>query len=439
MPRKQKLVERQLLPEELSAPAKPVEQVVIKEEAKRAKQVNPWSMENIEEFLFYCCPKCDHKYKAPQSFLDHALLSHPNSNIEMEVVEDEKTEKLHGDDESVDPLSYEMDIVDNMKQEHQPESTETLNETDNSMYKEIECEFCEQKFKKKGKLTHHLKTKHNNTERETFDCEQCDNKFVTKTGLTRHVKIVHSEDSMAVKCDLCDHISRSDFEYRSHLQSHMFRQLKDGNFQCIECSLILKPDQNLNTHIHCDICPYSSNALSKMDQHMKEVHSIALKCQECDAKFNCRSDLKRHVKKAHTTDWRSVKCDKCDHVSKNKHEHSNHLHTHRFTKLTDFSYQCKECDNIFEPGIKLRLHNHFNCDLCSFSTNKNSALNIHKHLKHSIDLPSNYHKGYMCEMCDYVTMNIGNLKRHQEMIHEEKTEIMWKRFQEPSYPFTNQT
>ena len=39
----------------------------------------------------------------------------------------------------------------------------------------------------------------------------------------------------------------------------------------------------------------------------------------------------------------------------------------RFTKLTDGSFQCKECDKILKPGSKLSEHNHFYCDLCSFS------------------------------------------------------------------------
>ena len=423
MPRKQNLIARQSLPDEniqLSAPVEPAEQVVIKQETKKFKQVNPWGSENLEEFLFYCCPECDHKYKNAQSFVDHALLSHVNSNVEMEVVEDEKPEKLHEDDESVDPLSCEMDIVDNIKQEQQPEPTEKLNKKDNSNSQIFECELCEKTFKDKTNLTKHLNNVHN-IRKETFHCEQCDNKFATNSGLTRHVKIVHSEDSMALKCDICDHISRSDLEHRSHLHRHMFRQLKDGNFQCIECSLILKPDQNLNTHIHCEICPFASNN-TRMDKHMKEVHFIVLKCQECDAEFDCRSDLNRHVKEVHTTDCRSVKCDKCDHVSRNDTEHRNHLHTHRFTKLTNGSYQCNECKKILEPGKKLRLHKHNYCDLCSYSCIRLHQFYNHKYLIHSIPLPSHYTQ-FKCDTCDYMTLYSGSLKNHQKMVHEGKTEM----------------
>ena len=40
---------------------------------------NPWSVKNIEEFLYYCCPECEVKDQSKESFLKHALDQHPNS------------------------------------------------------------------------------------------------------------------------------------------------------------------------------------------------------------------------------------------------------------------------------------------------------------------------------------------------------------------------
>ena len=40
---------------------------------------NPWSFDNIDEYLFYCCPQCDHRYKSKPSFVLHAFESHPES------------------------------------------------------------------------------------------------------------------------------------------------------------------------------------------------------------------------------------------------------------------------------------------------------------------------------------------------------------------------
>ena len=47
---------------------------------KRAKKSlvdeNPWQVQNLEEFLYYCCPECDVKSKDTQSFIEHALTNH---------------------------------------------------------------------------------------------------------------------------------------------------------------------------------------------------------------------------------------------------------------------------------------------------------------------------------------------------------------------------
>ena len=39
---------------------------------------NPWMVEELEEFLYYCCPECDEKCRARGPFLQHALCNHPN-------------------------------------------------------------------------------------------------------------------------------------------------------------------------------------------------------------------------------------------------------------------------------------------------------------------------------------------------------------------------
>ena len=34
---------------------------------------NPWTVEHLEEFLYYCCPECDEKSQSKELFLQHAL------------------------------------------------------------------------------------------------------------------------------------------------------------------------------------------------------------------------------------------------------------------------------------------------------------------------------------------------------------------------------
>ena len=38
---------------------------------------NPWSVENLDEFLYFCCPECDNKTQSKTGFINHAYLNHP--------------------------------------------------------------------------------------------------------------------------------------------------------------------------------------------------------------------------------------------------------------------------------------------------------------------------------------------------------------------------
>ena len=38
---------------------------------------NPWTVSNIDEFLFYNCPECDNKTQSKATFINHAYLTHP--------------------------------------------------------------------------------------------------------------------------------------------------------------------------------------------------------------------------------------------------------------------------------------------------------------------------------------------------------------------------
>ena len=34
--------------------------------------VSPWSVTNLEEFLYFCCPECDVKDQSREDFIQHA-------------------------------------------------------------------------------------------------------------------------------------------------------------------------------------------------------------------------------------------------------------------------------------------------------------------------------------------------------------------------------
>ena len=39
---------------------------------------NPWFVQSLDDFLFYCCPECDYKCQFHDAFHQHALSAHQN-------------------------------------------------------------------------------------------------------------------------------------------------------------------------------------------------------------------------------------------------------------------------------------------------------------------------------------------------------------------------
>ena len=82
---------------------------------KRAKKslgeeiANPWQVQNLEEFLYYCCPECDVKSKDTQAFIEHALTSHEQAQ-QLVVVKVEE-----------EPLTIDGTIVHLIDATHEPE------------------------------------------------------------------------------------------------------------------------------------------------------------------------------------------------------------------------------------------------------------------------------------------------------------------------------
>ena len=99
--------------------------------------LNPWSVEDVDVFLFYCCPQCDHRSKSKASFIEHAFLDHPESK------ENVKTENL-----KIEPFPEETLLV-NIKEE-----AASLLEQDNDLdylFEEADDEEDQPLVKKKGK------------------------------------------------------------------------------------------------------------------------------------------------------------------------------------------------------------------------------------------------------------------------------------------------
>ena len=96
---------------------------------------NPWEVENVEDFLYFCCPECDVKNHSRDHFLKHAFDQHPKSkeylekwaySMKDELKEENNQNKFIKDDE----------MEQSMKEEKIDEETDDQNMYLNSNYLE---------------------------------------------------------------------------------------------------------------------------------------------------------------------------------------------------------------------------------------------------------------------------------------------------------------
>ena len=122
--------------------------------------LNPWSVEDVDVFLFYCCPQCDHRSKSKASFIEHAFIDHPESK------ENVKTENL-----KIEPLLQEAALLVNIKEE---ETTFQLEQTEDLDYLFEEDEEEDQPLVKKKRKKKVVKKEKEIIEEEDDDKEyQC--------------------------------------------------------------------------------------------------------------------------------------------------------------------------------------------------------------------------------------------------------------------------
>ena len=50
--------------------------------------MGPWSVECLEDFLYYCCPECDHKEHSKDFFIQRAFAQHPGANKALSLLTD---------------------------------------------------------------------------------------------------------------------------------------------------------------------------------------------------------------------------------------------------------------------------------------------------------------------------------------------------------------
>lgn len=339
---------------------------------------NPWTVESIYEFSFFCCPECDTKCSNKQEFVNHAFQTHPLA-----------IHPLHGiKDGSLDDITFPSDEDQKLmvKTEHdtQQEDVKEPNfKHKDDLYKTLDPDLDDDDIKDEL-----FEEEEDDVKSETFSCDLCRFSASNPKVLIAHVKYRHGNSSQDHKkeekpkqiCSTCN----EEFKSLQQLRMHMLKahKISKSSEKCL-----------------CTLCGKTLIGRSNLKKHEREKHGID------NAKFIRKDKLLK------------IECEKCA----SGFETCQDLNQHVITCLEkDAKFPCFKCEVKWASGPVLNLHlkmDHkmiemFTCDTCGKCLKKKVSLLSHVKVEHENI------KDHVCHLCGRGFARVQGLQFHIKRVHE---------------------
>jgi hypothetical protein len=384
----------------------------------KKNEENPWMVEELEEFLYYCCPECDEKCRAKGPFLQHALCNHPNAVPCLEKYEAMKVEQItitpdesmlfnikqeSKDENQIDQENSCQDMFDyNDDSESELIKSESKSESKNSGFSEetatFSCKHCNENFDEARLLILHISEKHKEDsnvknlakkqKNQKTPCGEC-GKLYSDSGLRAHMIRAHGNRAKTFKCDHCDYRSAMKQTLTSHVRI-VHEKEKHQHF----CSVCGKKFANRTLAAkHEEVVHFSKEPPEQVDQKQYE-------CNKCGAKQMTDKNYKKHLRIVHGEHPDdSVTCDKCG---------------KSFTNLR----RCRDHIKIMHPSADELAKVQCDCEKCFqvFS----SALDLNVHLKECLENPPNL---TIPILIYFSRLSVKALKKHSAETHEKYLQV----------------
>jgi len=363
--------------------------------------LNPWRVQSIDEFNFFCCPECVYRSKEENSFQTHALQNHELSSTFFHHADDPKAVET-----ALDYPNNESDI--DIKEEpgenviemtpdftlSEPNDADEYDQFEDFDYDQLKSEYDENKsyfdnYEQKSDFFTNNK------------CSKCDEKFDHLMDLAVHFNKKHDRINSRPHCPICP----KSFRQISHLKDHI----------------------NTN-HLKISLNTYQKKKLKKEGV---ETLNSKLKCEYCPAFFAQKGSLERHIAKYHPEKRFSAENDPLD--------NSNHTCSKcgkKFTSLLNYSdhcnqeherinnrYQCPLCPKDYNSLTNLTMHvksDHLNvrkkCDICD-KTYSLFGYQSHMQAMHESGKSDTLLK---CDQCDYTSLVKRNFIKHVKIAHTKR-------------------
>ncbi|XP_066491841.1 vascular endothelial zinc finger 1 isoform X2 [Tiliqua scincoides] len=165
--------------------------------------------------------------------------------------------------------------------------------------KPFECPICNQRFKRKDRMTYHVRS-HEGGITKPYTCGVCGKGFSRPDHLSCHVKHVHSTER-PFKCQTCT----AAFATKDRLRTHMVRH--EGKVSCNICGKLLSAayiTSHLKTHgqsqsINCNTCKQGIN--KKFGFFKQENLHLPASCMNEES--NNQKQQQQQQPQQHVTSW----------------------------------------------------------------------------------------------------------------------------------------
>ena len=442
------------------------------------KEDNPWQVNQLEEFLYFCCPRCDSKCQAKEIFLDHALIEHPESSEFLEqfqlkeVPYDALTIKQENTDEEL--LDGGEEFLD-AGEEFLDGGEETFNDNHEDLkdqVKEVQCYKCSEVMQQ-DEIESHIFLVHDGDSVEgdygqvrDFQCALCHRALATKRQSHKCVAKKNKkentqekkenvqekkentqkkeEDSQEAKerykCKLCDNSYRDKYGLKYHMEVH-----ENKEWWCKKCDFVTNQRRNLRAHelrehlkkkeyqkhycVHCakefrhkGNCMDHEARCLKMEESTEKV----FKCEECEFVFKGEVAYKLHLHNKHKDASKEIACEFCGNLFSSQKCYLRHKREYHPTKA-DFDKVkciCTNCKQSFKSAVELNDHlkdclvnasGDIVCCFCDKSDGWYSMIAVKKHCAEE-------HQKHMigCEECRLTFTTHHFSEQHKKSVHRKK-------------------
>ena len=297
--------------------------------------MNPWNVDKLEKFLYFCCPECDLKDQSKVSFLQHALEKHPDAKecvlqfnefiikeepCDVQEPSDKDYENFYAMDEDYGEmleceLKYEynensiknenstissqfVDVHNISSQENKNKNLDNVNGNEDGTTKESYCYLCCKKFNSAYHLKRHKENVH---EKIRYKCDLCEQSYTQKHFLKKHKKEAHdifefNKDSIKNESSTID----SEFPIQQDLNPIEICNINSQENKETTLNIANVNEEGKEKEPYCYTCCKKFNTTWHLKRHNENVHEgIRYKCELCEQSYTQKFFLKKHKKEAH--------------------------------------------------------------------------------------------------------------------------------------------